>query len=120
MQHRRQHVVQVLRKTGFPEIADAGLRVLPDPVEVEDVEKFLASFGITCGMFGRWLGSRRLRFTEPPLLFPPALFSDSGRSPGAARANPDVGRIPFTVPRRGLSRDLRRDDRATCCPTAST
>ena len=75
MQHRRQHVVEVLRKTGFPAIAEAGLRVLPDPVEVEDVEKFLASFGITCGMFGRWLGSRRLRLSAPPLLLPPRRFS---------------------------------------------
>jgi hypothetical protein len=43
----RQHVVSLLRKTGFTEAAEEASRTLPDPVEVEDVNLFLAPYGIT-------------------------------------------------------------------------
>ena len=37
----------MLRKTGFPEIADEALRVLPDPVDKDQVAAFLAPDAIS-------------------------------------------------------------------------
>ena len=37
----------MLRKTGFPEIADEALRVLPDPVDKDQVAAFLAPYAIS-------------------------------------------------------------------------
>ena len=36
-----------LRKTGFPEVAEEALRVLPDPVEEDQIDVFLTRYGIT-------------------------------------------------------------------------
>ncbi|HEX6452172.1 MAG TPA: hypothetical protein VF060_22265 [Trebonia sp.] len=36
-----------LRKTGFPEAAEEALRVLPDPVEEDQIDVFLARYSIT-------------------------------------------------------------------------
>jgi hypothetical protein len=47
MQLTRQHVVDVLRRTGFAEVAEEASRVLPDPVDVDDVHRFLAPYGIS-------------------------------------------------------------------------
>jgi hypothetical protein len=47
MQLTRQHVVDVLRRTGFAEVAEDASRTLPDPVELDDVLLFLVPFGIT-------------------------------------------------------------------------
>jgi hypothetical protein len=47
MQLTRQHVVDTLRRTGFPEVADEILRLLPDPVDLDHVAKFLEPYGIT-------------------------------------------------------------------------
>ena len=47
MKVARQEVVDLLRKTGFPEAADEALRVLPDPVDLDDAAKLGAKYGIT-------------------------------------------------------------------------
>jgi hypothetical protein len=47
MQRSRQEVVAVLRRSGLPEVAEEVLKALPDPVDLEDVLKFLEPYGIT-------------------------------------------------------------------------
>jgi len=47
MQRSRQQVVDVLRRTGFNELAEEVPKALPDPVDLEDVLKFLEPYGIT-------------------------------------------------------------------------
>ena len=47
MQYSRQHFASTLRKTGFPEVADEALRVLPDPVDEDQIAAFLAQPAIT-------------------------------------------------------------------------
>jgi hypothetical protein len=37
----------MLRRTGFPELAEKALRVLPDPVDQDFAEKVLQSYGVT-------------------------------------------------------------------------
>jgi hypothetical protein len=54
----RQHVVDVLRKAGLPEIADEALRDLPDPVDSEQVAAWGVPHGINLGdLMGRMGGS---------------------------------------------------------------
>jgi hypothetical protein len=45
----REHFALTLRKTGFPEAAGEVLRVLPDPVDDDQIAAFLAPYGITLG-----------------------------------------------------------------------
>ena len=47
MQVARQHVVEILRVSGLPEVAEEARRALPDPVEYDEAERFLAQFGVT-------------------------------------------------------------------------
>ena len=47
MQVTRQHVVDILRMAALPELAEEAYRVLPDPVEYNQAERFLAQYGIT-------------------------------------------------------------------------
>jgi len=47
MHYSREHLASTLRRTGFPEVADEALRVLPDPVEGDQIAAFLAPYGIT-------------------------------------------------------------------------
>jgi hypothetical protein len=47
MQVTRQHVVDILRTAGLPELAEEAHRVLPDPVEYNHAARFLAQYGIT-------------------------------------------------------------------------
>ncbi len=42
----RQHIVDMLRKAGLPDMADAALRELPDPVDREHVATWAVSYGI--------------------------------------------------------------------------
>jgi hypothetical protein len=46
-QYSRQHFASTLRKTRFPEVADEALRVLPDPVDEDQIAAFLAPYAIT-------------------------------------------------------------------------
>jgi hypothetical protein len=47
MQCARQDVVDVLRRTGLPELAEEVLRVLPDPVDLDFAAEVLQSYGVT-------------------------------------------------------------------------
>ena len=47
MQVTRQHEVDILRITALPDLAEQAYRVLPDPVEYNRAERFLARYGIT-------------------------------------------------------------------------
>jgi hypothetical protein len=47
MHYSREHFALTLRRTGFPEVAEQALRVLPDPVEENQIAAFLAPYGIT-------------------------------------------------------------------------
>ncbi len=47
MQVTRQHVVDVLRTAGFAEAAEELSRVLPDQVDLDDVEGILIPYGIS-------------------------------------------------------------------------
>ena len=47
MQLTRQHVVDVLRKAGLPQMADEALRDLPDPVDSEQVAAWAMPYGVS-------------------------------------------------------------------------
>ena len=47
MQVTREHVVGILRTAALPELAEEAYRVLPDPVEYNRAERFLAEYGVT-------------------------------------------------------------------------
>jgi hypothetical protein len=47
MQTTRQQVIDMLRRTGFPEFAEEALRVLPDPVDLDFAVEVLQSYGVT-------------------------------------------------------------------------
>jgi hypothetical protein len=43
----RQHVVDILRIAALPDVAEEASRLLPDPVEYNQAERFLAQYGIS-------------------------------------------------------------------------
>ena len=47
MKYSREQIALTLRRTGFPEAAGEAQRVLPDPVEGDQISVFLAPSGIT-------------------------------------------------------------------------
>jgi hypothetical protein len=47
MRYSRQHSAPTLRNTGSPEVADEALRVLPDPVDEDQIAAVLAPHAIT-------------------------------------------------------------------------
>ena len=47
MHYSREHFALTLRRAGFPEAAEQALRVLPNPVEGDQIAAFLAPYGIT-------------------------------------------------------------------------
>ena len=49
MGYRRQWVVDTLRHMGYQEQADEALRVLPEDVDIEELEKFGMEHGISRG-----------------------------------------------------------------------
>jgi hypothetical protein len=46
VQLTRQHVVDVLRRTGLPELAEEAQRDLPDPVDSERVAAWAVTYGM--------------------------------------------------------------------------
>lgn len=46
-EYSRQEVVGVLQRCGFPDLADEALRVLPDPVDLDTLDKFAAPYDLT-------------------------------------------------------------------------
>ena len=47
MEVTRQHVVDILRIAALPDLAEEARRALPDPVEYNHAERFLAQYGVT-------------------------------------------------------------------------
>jgi hypothetical protein len=47
MQYSRQEVVATLRRAGFTELADEALRVLPDPVDIDQIQAFSHEHSVT-------------------------------------------------------------------------
>ena len=47
MQVTREHVVGILRMAALPDLAEEAFRALPDPVEYNHAERFLAQYGIS-------------------------------------------------------------------------
>ena len=47
MQVTRQHVVDMLRRAGLRQLAEEAHRMLPDPVEYGNADRFLFRYGIT-------------------------------------------------------------------------
>jgi hypothetical protein len=47
MKFSREQVAETLRRTGFPDAAGEAERGLSDPAEGEQIEEFLAPYGIT-------------------------------------------------------------------------
>ena len=43
----RQHVIDILRIAALPDVAEEASRLLPDPVEYNQAERFLAQYGIS-------------------------------------------------------------------------
>ena len=46
MQFSRQEIVALMRRTGYAELADEAQRVLPDPVDGDQLEAFANSHGV--------------------------------------------------------------------------
>jgi hypothetical protein len=49
MQYSREHFALTLRRTGFPGAAGEALRVLPDPVDDNQIAAFPPPYGIALG-----------------------------------------------------------------------
>ena len=47
MQVTRQHVLDVLRRAGFAQVAEEVSQDLPDPVDLDHVERLLLPYGIS-------------------------------------------------------------------------
>ncbi|XVQ09396.1 hypothetical protein ACQP1W_43855 [Spirillospora sp. CA-255316] len=47
MQVTRQHVIDILNRSGLSHLVEEAQRKLPDPVEYAEAEEFLAGYGIT-------------------------------------------------------------------------
>jgi hypothetical protein len=46
MRYSRQEVVAIMRRTGYTELADEAERVLPDPVDLDQLEAFARQHGV--------------------------------------------------------------------------
>lgn len=47
MQYSRQHVVDLMHRLGRPELADEAARVLPDPVDADQLSAWSMQHGLT-------------------------------------------------------------------------
>jgi hypothetical protein len=47
LQYSRQSVIDMLRRLDFPGAADEAARALPDPVDIDELEKFAQQHGIS-------------------------------------------------------------------------
>jgi len=57
MTYSRQHIVEVFRRAGMDDIADAALATLPEQVDYATVDKFCAAHHLTVGFLMDRLGS---------------------------------------------------------------
>ena len=57
-QYSRQHVVNLLKRTGHAQLADEAAQVLPDPVDIDRASAWLMQHGLTHdGLISRMGGS---------------------------------------------------------------
>ena len=56
MQIRKQDLVDTLRSAGFSQVADEAMRVLPDPVDREQLLEWLERQGISRDQIISWMG----------------------------------------------------------------
>jgi len=56
MQYSRREVVTILRRTGYTELADEAERVLPDPVDIDQLTAFAQSHGVNRDTFVSEMG----------------------------------------------------------------
>ncbi len=47
MSESLQHVVDVLRRTGLPDVAEEARQTLPDPVDRDDLDRFALAHGLS-------------------------------------------------------------------------
>jgi hypothetical protein len=47
LQYSRPEVVAIMRRTGYTELADEAERVLPDPVDLDQLEAFARQHGVS-------------------------------------------------------------------------
>jgi hypothetical protein len=47
MQYSRQYVVDLMHRLGHPELADEAARVLPDPVDIDQLSAWSMQHGLT-------------------------------------------------------------------------
>ena len=47
MQYPKQEIVRIFRRTGYAELADEAERVLPDPVDSDQLEAFASRYGVS-------------------------------------------------------------------------
>jgi len=47
MQVSRQHVLDILRRTGFAQVVEEVSPLLPDPVDIDEAGRIIAPYGIT-------------------------------------------------------------------------
>ena len=57
MTYSRQQIVEVFRRAGMDDIADAALAALPEQVDYETADKFCAAHNLTVGFLMERLGS---------------------------------------------------------------
>ena len=46
MQYSRREIVAILQRTGYTELADEAERVLPDPIDIDQLLAFAQSHGV--------------------------------------------------------------------------
>jgi hypothetical protein len=46
MEYSRREIVAILRRTGYTELADEAERVLPDPIDIDQLMAFAQSHGV--------------------------------------------------------------------------
>ncbi|WP_395968901.1 hypothetical protein [Actinomadura sp. 6N118] len=49
-------MIQLLHEAGLPEVAEEAEQILPDPVEYDRAESFLAQYGVTKDELISWRG----------------------------------------------------------------
>ena len=57
MSESRQHLVEVLRRTGLTEVAAEALRTLPDPIERPELDRFCRDHGLSAQSLMERLGA---------------------------------------------------------------
>jgi len=46
-EYSRQHVIDLLNRLGYPQLADEASRVLPDPADINQLAAWLMKHGLT-------------------------------------------------------------------------